>query len=262
MPRTNINMPRTAATRRRQIQNFPYSLYFPGTNGNDMSVGTDAYPYERTQAWSISFWILPVAYPTANGHIFAAIQGSSPFRGWLTRLQTTGGVTSLNFYLISTVNTNQLIANYAAPAIGRWTKVDITYSGNSNTSGVNVYYSNVLQTQTSTTNTLSATIVASNVVAKWGGFAGASQNANCYLADQKIFNYERTAQNIADDWYKPNSGNAPIDTYSLTEGSGTSVASTGTGNHTGTLGAGVTWSSTVVPMKKRTAINQNRLALS
>lgn len=263
MPRNSITMARTAITTRRiGVQNFPYSLYFPGTNGNDMSVGTDSYPYERTQARSIAFWIRPVAYPSANGHIFAAIQGSSPFRGWLSRLQTTGGVTSLNFYLISTVNTNQLIANYAAPAIGKWTRVVETYSGNSNTSGVNVYYNNVLQTQTSVTNTLSATTVASGVVAKWGGFAGASQNANMHLDKPEIFNYELTAEQVADDWFEHSVDTPPVDTYAFTEGLGTDVASTGTGEHDGTLGAGVTWSSTVVPMKSSSVLTQARLAVS
>lgn len=254
-------MQRTAAGRRQKIKNIPYSLYFPGTNGNDMSVGTDAYPYERTQSWSIAFWIFVCAYPAANGHIFAAIQGSSPFRGWLTRLQTTGGVTSLNFYLISTVNTNQLIANYTPPPIGQWVRVVETYSGNSNTSGVNVYYNNVLQTQRSTTNTLSATIVASGVAAKWGGYAGVGQNANMRLDKPEIFNYELTAEDVADDWFEHKTDTPPVDTYALTEGSGTSVASSGTGNHTGTLGAGVTWSSKS-PIKSRTQIEQNRLPLS
>ena len=155
-----------------------------------------------------------------------------------------------------------MVAFYLPPAIGKWVRVVETYSGNSNTSGVKVYYDNVLQTQASTVNSLTATIVSSGVTTKWGGFAGAGQNANMYLAAPTVLDYEMTAQQVADDWYKPNSGNAPVDTYALTEGSGTSVASTGTGAHNGTLGAGVTWSSTVVPMKARSVIPQTRLTVS
>lgn len=252
-------MARLDVIRRRSVIDYPYALNFPGTNGNHMHIGTDVYLYERTQPWSIAFWIMPKRFPGGSGgHIFAEYQSSAPFRGRLVRIDT--GV--LNFWLINTFGSNELKISYQPPPIGQWTRVVITYDGSSTAAGVKCYFNNVLQTQVGTITTLSATIVQSSVSTRWGGWGGASVNLPMLLADPAILDYEVSLAQVADDWFKPNTGATPIDRYPCTEGSGTAVASTGTGAHGGTLGAGVTWSSANTPMKARTVITQNRLSVS
>ena len=259
MARNPISMARLDVTRRRTVIDYPYALNFPGTNGNHMHIGTDVYLYERTQPWSIAFWIMPKRFPGGSGgHIFAEYQSSAPFRGRLVRIDT--GV--LNFWLINTFGSNELKISYQPPPIGQYTRVAIAYDGSSSAAGVRCKYNNVLQTQVAAIETLSATIVQSSVSTRWGGWGGAGVNLPMLLAAPAILDYSLTDQNIADDWYKPNSGATPIDVYGLTEGSGTNVASTGTGAHAGTLGAGVTWVSANTPMKARSVITQNRLSVS
>ena len=83
------------------------------------------------------------------------------------------------------------------------------------------------------------------------------------LAKPFVSDHEWTITEVNDDYYDSRfSGVAPIDYYDVTEGSGTSIASLGSGLHNGTLGASVTWSATDTPMKARTTIPQNRLSLS
>lgn len=258
MARSIINMTRTVAGRRRAIINYPNSLNFPGTNGSHLHIGTNVYAPERTSAWSIAYWILPKNNNVVNAHIFAEIDSSLPFRGRIVRY--TASICYI--WLLNTFNTNECYAGYKVPPVGRWTRVVHTYDGSSNSSGIKTYYNNILQTQTTTKNALSATIIPSAASTRWGGWGGASGNYPMYLAAPAHLDYEMTAQQVADDWYKPNTGTTPVDKYDLTEGSGTSVASTGSGAHNGTIAGSVTWSSTVGPMKARSVIPQTRLAVS
>lgn len=225
-----------------------------------MTIGTDTYLFERTTPWSIAFWVKVKTFPSGSGgHIFSEYLSSGSYRGRLVRID--GGF--LRFWLINQFSTNELKVNYIPPSRGRWVRVVITYSGNSAASGVKCYYNGVLQTQVSATETLSATIVATGVTAKWGGWGGAGVNLAMRLAKPAIIAHEMTAQEVADDWNDSAwSGTAPTDYYDLTEGSGTTVASSGSGAHNGTLGAGVTWDSSDTPGKARSAIAQSRLPIS
>lgn len=253
-------MARLSAGRRRIVKNYPYTLNFPGSNGNHLSIGTDVYLFERTQAWSISFGILVKKYNTGSGgHIFSEYQSTVPYRGRLIRIDT--GL--LHFWLINTFGSNELKVSYSPPPVGRFVRVVITYDGSGTAAGVKCYYNNILQAQISTIATLSATIVATGVSTRWGAWSGDGVNQPMYLSRPSIHNYELTAQQVADDWYDANwNGTAPIDLYELSEGSGTSVASIGSAAHNGTIAGTVTWESTIVPMKSRTVISQNRLGLS
>ena len=250
---------RTAATRRVSIKNYPYALSFPGSNGNDMSVGTDAYLYERTQAFSVGAWINVTRYLAGTAHIWSEYQSGSPFRGRLIRIDS--GV--LRFWLVSTLNSNELKINYPILPLRHWIRVVFTYDGSSTAAGVKCYWDNVLQTQTASVATLSATIVATGVSTKWGGWTGSASCQPMLLAKPFVSDHEWTATEVADDYYDSRfSGVTPVDYYDVTEGSGTTVASLGSGLHNGTLGASVTWGSADTPMKARTTIPQNRLSLS
>lgn len=261
MARNPISMARLAATLRRAVRNFAYTLKFPGTNTIYMSLGTDPYLFERTTPWSIGFWLMPVDFPAGSGrHIFSEYQTGAPFRGRLVRIDTSG---ILKFWLINTFNTNALQVNYAPPPIGQLTQVTIAYDGSSTAAGVKCWYNGVLQTQLSSIQTLTGTIVATGVTGVWGGWAG---NTNPWKGNigECFIDARQWTQTEVDNYYFRGifSAGTPTDVWYMNEGSGTSVASSGTGAHTGTLGATVTWDSANTPMKARSAISQNRLPVS
>ena len=254
-------MPRTVASRRKSVTNFPFSLYFPGAATNSvMDVGADIYNYERTQPFSVAFWLYPLSYPVATRHILSDYLATGTFRGRFIRTESP---TILRFSLVNTLVSNELRCIYIPPNLAKWTRVVFTYDGSSTAAGVKCYFDNVLQTKASTIETLSATTVTSGINTRWGNWGGGTGlGLSMFLAKPAVLNYEMTSGQVADDWYDSRwSGNTPVDWYPLSEGSSTSVASLGTGNHTGTLGAGVTW-STNTPGRARTAIPQNRLPTS
>lgn len=248
---------RLLAQRRRKIINYPYSLNFPGSNGNHMHVGTNIYAPERDQSWGIGYWILPKNNNVSNAHIFSEIDSTLPYRGRIIR--STGGL--LYVWLINTFNTNECYANYKMPPIGFWSRVMHGYNGNSNSSGITTYINGVLQTQNAVRNLLSATIVPTAASTRWGGWSGIGGNYPMYLNTPTYLDYCPTAEDAADDYYDAVLETPPLDIYGCTEGSLTSVASQGVGNHTATLVGSVTWSPES-PMKSRSTITQNRIALS
>lgn len=262
MARNPISMPRLDATHRRAVINHPYTLKYPGTNSVYMTIGTDVYKYERTEKWTVGAWIMPVDYAAGSGrHIFAEFQTGAPFRGWLLRIDTSG---ILRFWLINTFGSNELKVNYAPPPIGQPTRVIVTYDGSSTAAGVKCWFNGALQPQLSTTETLSATIVAAGaVVSTLGGWAGNLNPWKGWIGKSFIDHRQWTQTEVDADWYgQIFSAGTPTDNWQMSEGSGTSVASSGTGAHTGTLGATVTWDSANVPMKSRSIISQSRLSVS
>jgi hypothetical protein len=82
---------------------------------------------------------------------------------------------------------------------------------------------------------------------------------NGYMKDMRIHNGALSATDVANEYY----GNVPspslADSYLMEEGSGASIAD-GTGSNTLTA-TGITWSTTVLPTRARTAISTPRLAL-
>lgn len=256
-------MARLAAARRRLIKHISAVLKGTTANNSRIDIGTDVYLWERTQPCSYAFWIFPFAYPSgSSGHIFSEYGATAPFRGRMIRIDSAGS--GLKLWLINTFGSNELQANFPPPPIGRWTRVVITYDGSSTAAGIKCYYNNESQPRISSIATLSATIVPSGVATRWGQWGGATGlGMPMFLGKPAILNYEMSAAQVADDWYDQRfSGATPIDVYELNEGSGTSVASTGSGAHNGTVGAGMTWETTNTPMRTRSPLTQNRLSVS
>lgn len=254
-------MPRNIATNRPQIYSVPYTLSSDGSNGNYVSVGTNVYNYERTQAFSLVFWIFPKSFPSSGGHIFSEYDSTNPYKGRLVRID--GGL--LRFWLIANFGTNELKANYTPPPRGQWTRVVITYDGSSTLAGVKCYYNSILQTQApASLQTLSATIVSTSASTRWGQWGGASLAMPMNLAKFGIANYVLTQTHIDEDYRtgQVRTGNQPIDYYETTEGSGTSLASIGTGAHNGTINGTITWDSTNIPKSQRRNLTQGRNPIS
>lgn len=82
---------------------------------------------------------------------------------------------------------------------------------------------------------------------------------NGYLKDMRIHNGALSATDVANEYYRNMSSPYLADSYLMEEGSGSSVAD-GTGSNTLTA-TGITWSTTVLPTRARTAISIPRLAL-
>lgn len=254
-------MPRNIATNRPQIYNVPYSLSSDGSNGNYVSIGTNVYNYERTQAFSLIFWVFPKSYPSSGGHIFSEYDSTNPYKGRLVRID--GGL--LRFWLISNFGTNQLKANYTPPPKGQWTRVVISYDGSSTLAGVKCYYNGVLQTQApASEQTLSSTIVSSNAQTRWGQWGGAGLAMPMNFAKFGIINSVLTQTNVDEDYFSGlvRTGNPPVDYYETTEGSGTSLASIGTGANNGTINGTITWDSNKVPKDERQSLAQGRVQIS
>lgn len=253
-------MPRPVAGRRRAVKHFPYSLSFPSAAAQKMTLaGTDVYNFERTQPFTIGMWLNPIRDITNTIHIFADYLNSGSFRGRLIRIDSS----LLRFWLINTLTTNQLQVNYTPMALNKGAWLFMSYTGNSLASGVSCWFDRTLQTQISSLQTLTGTIANAGTSTVWGGWPTVSFPYGGLMAGMFVCNYAFN-QTMVDDFFYDGifSGGTPIDYYPLTEGSGTSVASTGSGAHTGTLTASVTWNSSATPGKARTTIPQARLTVS
>lgn len=255
-------MPRITTGLHRAIQYTPHSLSSNGTNGNYVTIGagTNVYNYERTQPFSLVFWIFPLSFPTTGGHIFSEYDSTNPYKGRLVRID--GGL--LRFWLISNFGTNQLKANYTPPPRGQWTRVIITYSGGSLLSGVKCYYNGVLQTQApASEQTLSSTIISGSAQTRWGQWGGAGLAMPMNFLKFGLFNYELSNNQVQQDYLTGSmSGTAPIDYYETNEGSGTNLISTGTGANNGTINGTISWTSAIVPFTSRVNITQARTIIA
>lgn len=150
-----------------QIWNNRNSL-FPGQNAfadvfsvnfdgiNDYLLGPDIHGYERTQAFSVSFWIRPTSL-AALQHVF--IHGTAT-RGWGVQLLTTGAIL---FYLKNT-NANAVVVQSAAGVvtINQWQHYVFTYTGSSTAAGVTLYKNGAAIGLTVITDALTLTIVTAD----------------------------------------------------------------------------------------------------
>lgn len=251
-------MARTLTSRRRIVEEFPYSLDFNGASGTEMDIGTAIYQFERTDSFGWAYWLY-VREPATTTQIIVGEFASSPFEGWHTRF--VGGL--LRDWLIGSAGGAQsLRKEYIPPQRGRWTLVETTYDGSSSTSGLKCYYNGVLQTAVNSLNNLSTSMLAADAEMKWGNFVTGSPAFNGKIIPIAVFDYERTATEVADLYYDNEiTGTTPLDYYAIDEGSGTNVASTGSAGNDGTL-ASVTWDANNTPGKLRTVVPQERLIAS
>lgn len=258
-------MARTAAGRRKSVQNFPYSIKCSTTAGNSLLVGTagtPVYNFERTQAFSFEYFIKPTSLPTSgNVYIFAECDDNSPFRGIFARISST----NFQIHLTNTLTSNEAQATYARPAVSSWLHCVISYSGNSLVSGIKYYEGRVLQAKTAVTpDNLTGTIVApAGESTRWAAFSNGNSAPDAYFIPRRVFNYELSQEQINSLFYDNQvTGAAPLDEYPLLAGSGTSIASTGSsGNNITIVGSSIAWNADS-PCKARITIPQNRLPVS
>tara|TARA_R100001530_G_scaffold13251_3_gene12264 strand:+ start:2035 stop:2772 length:738 start_codon:yes stop_codon:yes gene_type:complete len=243
---------------RLSVANFANSLNFDGVSGKELDIGTDVYNFERTDSFSWSFY---VAFRTISAtRILGGEWKGSPFQGWHSRI--SGGLFR-NWLIGSAGAGSSLYVDFIPPLLNRWTLVTVTYDGSSTVAGFKCYYNNVLQTAEASAEALATSINAASQGMKWGAWSGAATNVlDGLITHMRVFDYELTTAQVADLYFNHAvTGTAALDEYLCTEGSGASVASTGSSANAGTL-SGVVWDSANVPRGSRSAITTNRTALS
>lgn len=176
------------ATKKRGLQ----SAYFNGTTSN-ISLGTpSSLAFERTTAFSISFWFY---LTTVNACIFVSKQldDGTTYRGWSFGL----GGSKLNMDMVTnsggakylSVRGNQTVTANA------WHHAVMTYSGSSTAAGVKLYLDGTEQTYTVNKDTLDATILcASNF--EIGSYANTYKIVTGYLDEFAIFSGVLTQANV------------------------------------------------------------------
>lgn len=242
-----------------RLHDFANALDFDGANGTKMQIGTAIYAFERTDGFSWAFWMYPRTAATTS-QILVGEFATSPFEGWHSRLQ--GGY--LRGWLIGSAGTSaSLRKDFTPPPLNQWTYVEFTYDGSSDASGLKCYYNGVEQTAQVTSNLLATSIITGDAQMVWGNFGATGSPAfDGLLIPVGVWDYERT-QSQVEDYYERAlySGNQPLDTYRLDEGSGNEVVSYGSAGNNGTL-TNVDWEPSNVPRSGLPFLSQDLLPLS
>lgn len=128
---------------------------FNGSSGF-IDLGT-ALRYERTQAWTLSFWMKS---STSTGYIpiYSTQEGSGNYRGITVWVSFAGDD---KLWLEMTNLTTNALKCFGSSSIndGNLKHVVITYDGSSTVAGVKMYINGIAETVTSSVDALSATIV-------------------------------------------------------------------------------------------------------
>jgi len=117
------------------------------------------FAFERTDSFSVSFWI-KTASPGTSMAIFSKEDSTSSFRGWGVQLRSG----KVRFLLRNTSGSNELIME-SSFSVGTsiYQHYCITYDGTSGPSGVNMYRDGIVDASLTTiSNSLSATSVSTS----------------------------------------------------------------------------------------------------
>jgi hypothetical protein len=166
--------------------------------------GVDAYvnlgnpanlSFERTNAFSISCWLKT----TTNALCFpiSKLESAGTGRGWGMRL-TNGNV---YFNLANTTSTSHLQVRTTSATVnsGNWQHAVITYSGNSDVSGVTIYVDNSSAALTTIVNTLNATTINS-INAQLSGRNGTDSVYPGNEDEVSVWNKELTSGEVSEIW--------------------------------------------------------------
>lgn len=133
-----------------------YALDFDGANDHVVMTDTNAFDFERTDRFSISLWFKSEADPTTF-EALASKQTTAGGRGY--SLYINGSVASNPYEVhIQSGAGNRIVARFGTVVDQDWHHVALTYSGNSDVSGVKVYADGVEESGSTVENTLSTSI--------------------------------------------------------------------------------------------------------
>ena len=179
---------------------------FDGINEKIQVSNGTALAFERTDSFSISAWVMTPDVVT-SGYIFAKEHTTGQgytFSKSSTKLYFLLRKSGTNRLIVSTP-TNSLIVN-------TWQYVTVTYNGNSNASGCNIYIDGVLQTLTIVSNALSASIV-SNLAPALIGARSLGDFYDGYIDEVSIWDKELTS---GEETTKYNKGRKNVDYSDMT----------------------------------------------
>lgn len=168
------------------------SMTFDGVN-DGILLGTTDFDFERTDTFSISAWVNVSSF-AIGGQIFGRIETSGNFRGWRIFYDTAGIVV---VQLFSSAVNRLKVSSPASSLTTGWHHITVTYSGSSTAAGAKIYIDSVLQVNTVSNDTLSATIVSAGqeaTVGMFGNQAGTYFNGN--IDDVRIYNTELTSGEV------------------------------------------------------------------
>lgn len=114
------------------------------------------FSFERTSPFSVVFWLKTTS--AYFQQLVTKTRLEDIYRGWEVSINTTAG--KVHFRLDNTLFTNGVSCDFDATVTdGAWHHVVVTYSGNSDISGIAGYIDGQLRTKSLVVNILSATTV-------------------------------------------------------------------------------------------------------
>jgi hypothetical protein len=185
------------------------STYFPGTPGgkfsttsvqyngtNSVSSGTTVFNnFERTDSFSISFWLRLISLANQQMFINDKADSGTNTRGWAIR-QFTAASGVLQFELVSSAaSALKLATTNPVLATNVWNHIVCTYNGTSTVAGMLIYVNAVSQALTTVQNNLTTTIIP-NIQFNVGAANNASGVTNGYIDEVSVWNTVLTPTQI------------------------------------------------------------------
>jgi hypothetical protein len=118
---------------------------------------------ERTSVFSVDFWVYPTSSSAST--LFAKRDRTTNNRGYQINKTSSN---EIEVQLISTGSNLITVRTVGTLTLNQFTHVAVTFSGNSNASGVKVYFDSTLQTLTTVSNSLTTTILRTTLTPKIG----------------------------------------------------------------------------------------------
>jgi hypothetical protein len=217
---------------------FDKALQFNGTTSYVNLGNVPALDFEYNQPFSFDFWIKPDNF--SNYRSFISKRNGS-YRGYWFGYHL--GNNRIGLQLISTLGSNDRGAYWNTPPTGTWTHISLTNDG-VNVAGIKLFYNGILQTPTSTWDTLTATINnSSNVDIGVDSFTQSTDYFLGTMDDVKIYNFALTPDQVKNNFNQSSSvvvgapdsasaGTAPIGYWNFDENSGHCAYDTSGNGHT------------------------------
>ena len=173
----------------------PYALDFDGVNDYINCGSPSSLDFERTDAFSISAWVKRVGSGSYQSIIYKA-NNNSPYNGYAFYIFNN----KVAFNMSIDYTSNNLFYKVCTSVLNTdWNHVLITYNGNSNVSGVNIYINGSLQTVTTAGTSSDLTGTLSNSIPF---NIGARNNTDVFLngslSNVSIWNAALTASQVTE----------------------------------------------------------------
>ena len=172
---------------RKKFLENNYSSVFDGVNEYVSIPHNEIIDFERTNQFSISFWIKRNNTPVTNQVIIGKYSGVA-VRGYLIWFYTANS-DKIQFDLLNSgANRLSVYGNTSITNTSKWYHIVTTYTGNSSPSGVKIYVDGVSETITTGTNTLTNTIKGTNIPFTIANNSDGAFYINAFIDEVSIWN--------------------------------------------------------------------------